>query len=48
MLRIDRVRLLAGRACVTEHIHLPAALFPGMEKRDLPNNLYELYALEFE
>jgi GntR family transcriptional regulator len=47
VLRIDRVRLIRDEACVTEQIHLPATLFPGMEKRDLPNNLYELYALEF-
>jgi GntR family transcriptional regulator len=47
VLRIDRVRLIRNEACVMEQIHLPAALFPGLERRDLPNNLYELYALEF-
>ena len=26
---------------------LPRALFPGMEKRALPNNLYELYRADF-
>jgi GntR family transcriptional regulator len=26
---------------------LPHRLFPGLESRNLPNNLYELYATEF-
>ncbi|HEX2137032.1 MAG TPA: GntR family transcriptional regulator [Microvirga sp.] len=47
VVRIERVRLLRGEACVAERIHLPAALFGGLESRDLPNNLYELYASEF-
>src|SRR5215212_7020340 len=29
VVRIDRVRLIRDEACVTEQIHLPAALFPG-------------------
>ena len=44
---IERVRLLADTVCIYEHITLPKALFPGIEKRDLPNNLYELYRAEF-
>jgi GntR family transcriptional regulator len=44
---IDRVRSLAGQPCVAERICLPAAMFPGIEGRELPNNLYELYAVEF-
>ena len=47
VLQIDRVRFLQGEACVLERIHLPATLFPQMETRDLPNNLYELYAAEY-
>ncbi len=44
---IERVRMLADKVCISEHIMLPKALFPGIEKRDLPNNLYELYRAEF-
>ena len=44
VLQIDRVRSLQGEACVLERIFLPAKLFPRMETRVLPNNLYELYA----
>ena len=44
---IERVRTIADRICISERIVLPKALFPGIEKRDLPNNLYELYRAEF-
>jgi GntR family transcriptional regulator len=44
---LERVRSLAERICIVERIVLPKALFPGIEKRDLPNNLYELYRAEF-
>jgi GntR family transcriptional regulator len=44
---LERVRSLADRICIVERIVLPRALFPGIEKRDLPNNLYELYRAEF-
>jgi GntR family transcriptional regulator len=47
MLRIDRTRSLEGQPCVFENIFLPAARFPGLESRQLPNNLYGLYAAEF-
>jgi GntR family transcriptional regulator len=47
IVRIERVRSLAGRLCVFETITLPSALFPAIEKRDLPNNLYELYRSRF-
>jgi GntR family transcriptional regulator len=47
VVRIDRVRSLAGQTCVAERIFLPAAMFPGIERQDLPNNLYEIYATEF-
>jgi GntR family transcriptional regulator len=44
---VDRVRSVGGELCVLERICLPPALFPGIEKRELPNNLYEVYATEF-
>ncbi len=44
---IERVRSLHGKACVLELIHLPAKLFPRLDERELPNNLYELYAAQF-
>ena len=44
---LERVRSLADRICIVERIVLPKALFLGIEKRDLPNNLYELYRAEF-
>lgn len=44
---IERVRSLAGQVCIVESIVLPGALFPRLEKRVLPNNLYELYRAEF-
>ncbi len=47
VVRIERVRMLAGRTCIVERITLPRVLFPGVEKRDLPNNLYELYRSDF-
>jgi GntR family transcriptional regulator len=47
IVRIDRARSLSGEPCVVERIFLPAALFPGIERQDLPNNLYEYYAAGF-
>jgi GntR family transcriptional regulator len=45
---IERVRSLEGRPCIHEHIVLPRALFPGIERiRDLPNNLYALYSTRY-
>jgi len=44
---LERVRSLAEQVCIVERIVLPKALFPGIEKRELPNNLYELYRAEF-
>ena len=44
---IERVRMLADKVCIFERIMLPKALFPVIEKRELPNNLYELYRAEF-
>lgn len=47
VVRVDRVRTLGGSVCIIERITLPRAQFPGIEKRHLPNNLYELYRSEF-
>jgi GntR family transcriptional regulator len=47
IVRIERVRSLAGQVCIVERIALPNALFPRIEKRALPNNLYELYRAQF-
>jgi len=47
VVQIERVRSLAGVACVAEGMVLPHRLFPGLESRNLPNNLYELYATKF-
>ena len=46
-LRIDRLRSLSGEICILEEVQLPATLFPGLADRELPNNLYQLYADEF-
>lgn len=47
IVRVDRLRSIGGVTCILEQVHLPASLFPDLETRPLPNNLYELYALEF-
>lgn len=47
VVRIERVRSLAGDVCIVERIVLPNALFPRIERRALPNNLYEVYRAEF-
>jgi GntR family transcriptional regulator len=44
VIRIRRVRSLNGRPCIAETITLPAALFDGLERLPVPNNLYDLYA----
>lgn len=42
---VKRIRSLGGKKVVSEHIVVPAARFPGIEKSDpVPNNLYGLYA----
>jgi GntR family transcriptional regulator len=47
VVRLERVRSIGGEPCILERIHLPAPLFPDIEARPLPNNLYELYASEY-
>lgn len=47
VIRIRRVRSLDGRRCIIEMIILPSALFEGIEKGEIPNNLYDTYARRF-
>lgn len=47
LVRITRLRFLAGETTVLEEIALPAALVPGLEARPVPNNLYQLYAVDY-
>jgi GntR family transcriptional regulator len=47
VVRIERVRSLAEVATVYEELTLPAALVPGLESRVIPNNLYQLYAVDY-
>jgi GntR family transcriptional regulator len=47
ILTLHRVRFIDDQICVSEHIHLPLAVFPGLAKREIPNNLYELFAMEY-
>jgi GntR family transcriptional regulator len=44
---ITRVRSLAGSRCIVENICLPQALFDGLQQDNIPNNLYQLYAVRF-
>jgi GntR family transcriptional regulator len=44
VIRIRRVRSLQGRPCIAETITLPLALFDGIEREAVPNNLYDIYA----
>ena len=47
VIRIERVRDLAGAPALSETISLSAALFPGLEKGEVPNNLYGLFATRY-
>jgi GntR family transcriptional regulator len=47
VIEIERVRMLVDTVCMVERITLPKARFPGIEKRALPNNLYEMYRADF-
>ena len=48
VVEIIRVRLIDGRPAIREIIVVPAALFPGIEKRgELPNTVYSLYQTEY-
>jgi GntR family transcriptional regulator len=44
VVRIHRLRSLGGAVAISEHIAVPAARFPDLERADpVPNNLYGLY-----
>ncbi len=47
VVRITRLRSIAGRPAIVETISLPADTFREIEVMELPNNLYGLYALHF-
>jgi GntR family transcriptional regulator len=48
VVEIVRTRLIEKSPAIREWIVLPAALFPGIEKRpSLPNSLYSLYQSEY-
>lgn len=47
VVHLERIRSLAGKVAIVETIMLPNSLFPGAEKLELPNNLYELYRSRF-
>lgn len=44
---LNRIRTLADEVCIVEQIALPHARFHGLEKGDIPNNLYERYRANF-
>jgi GntR family transcriptional regulator len=44
VIRIRRIRALQGRPCIVETVTLPVALFEGIEREAVPNNLYDLFA----
>lgn len=47
IIRLERVRSYGEELCVLESIMLPQTLFPGLNQRELPNNLYQLYRSEY-
>lgn len=48
VIRIERVRSLAGKPVISEYLSLPAKFFPGLgEGIAVENNLYGLYAAQF-
>jgi GntR family transcriptional regulator len=47
VIRIRRVRSLAGKRCIVETIVLPSAIFDGLQEGDIPNNLYNAFAERF-
>jgi GntR family transcriptional regulator len=44
VIHISRVRSLAGQRVIIENICLPLDLFDGLQQKDIPNNLYHLFA----
>ena len=46
-IHIQRVRWLEGEPSIVEDIFVSASLFPGLESRAIPNNLYGCYSDEY-
>lgn len=49
-LRLERIRVLAGRPCINQRIWLPCVCFPGIENipaSAIPNTLYDFYQKRF-
>jgi len=44
---LDRLRTIGRNVCIVERIALPYARFHGLEKDEIPNNLYERYRAKF-
>ncbi|MEI8146683.1 MAG: GntR family transcriptional regulator [Alphaproteobacteria bacterium] len=44
---IRRLRSLGGERVIAETIVVPAARFPGLERGEVPNNLYGVYAARY-
>jgi GntR family transcriptional regulator len=47
VVQIERLRFIDGIPCIAEGMVLPYKRFAGLEKRELPGNLYAFYASEF-
>lgn len=47
VVRIRRIRQVDGVPLLVERLTLPDALFPGLTEKELPNNLYGLYAARY-
>lgn len=48
VVRITRVRSIAGKAAIFERLVLPGRAFPGLHERaELPNTLYTLFARDY-
>lgn len=45
--RLRRLRFLSGGPAILEDIAVSATKFPGLYRRELPNNLYALYANDY-
>jgi GntR family transcriptional regulator len=44
---LNRLRTIAKEVCIVERIALPYSRFTGLEKDEIPNNLYERYRSKF-
>ncbi|HWM80673.1 MAG TPA: GntR family transcriptional regulator [Pseudolabrys sp.] len=44
---LDRIRTIGKEVCIVERIALPHSRFKGLERDEIPNNLYERYRSKF-